>query len=137
MVVFFNRNFSVFTYTKRMCDQGQKNLPYQNLIMHTSSSMTVLYLALLYVFKCHIQYQCAFCLCRRKNPNKTPKNLTPHPHPSKKTLTKHNITRTIKPQNSSIILSSASFYLLFKQIRNNKKLPLRALWCRKKFLPRK
>lgn len=76
-----------------MCDQGQKSLPYQNLIMHTSSSMTVLYLALLYVFKCHIQYQCAFCVfAEEKKPNKTPKNLTPLSPPIKKTpnKTQHN-----------------------------------------------
>lgn len=113
-----------FTYNKRLYDQAQKNLYYQNLIMHTSSSMTELYLAPLYVFKWHIQYQCAFCVFAEKKAkqNKTPKNLTPLPYPPKTSPLQHNIAHTIKPPNSSIILSSASLYLLFKQIMNKKKL---------------
>lgn len=69
-----------FTYNKRLYDQAQKNLYYQNLIMHASSSMTELYLAPLYVFKWHIQYQCAFCVfAEKKAKQNTEKPNTPTP----------------------------------------------------------
>lgn len=68
LVVFFNRNVRVFTYTERLYDQAQKNLHYQNLIIHISSSMTVPYLAMFYSFKHHIQYQPAFYVFTEKNP---------------------------------------------------------------------
>lgn len=124
LVVFFKTSWGFFCIcTKRLYDQAQREpspakisrwcipvLPWQCCTLFWCAFLNDI------VFSNSLQ---KFCLCRKTNTTLPPKTQ----------ITIH----TVKNKNPSIILSSASFHLLFKKIRRNKEHLLRALQCRKNF----